>query len=293
MPIVIIFIAFLFSSLISLQMLTLSQEQIFEKRLFSAGASYFASSSGIDLANAKLRAEKSLEKVTAFQKKDLPRWEDVFKESVQSSLEFNQGIPLENSKTFKKTSSNLSFDRYELSSVEVSLMDVLPEDAIDNFRLDYCLKGSSCPELIVDWFELDQGFSFPALKDIPEKSPISSSPCVSISGIKRCAVRSSIVLNAVRVNQASSDSLYQSLLRLDTPFAGKKGFLIRLWTVNKAVISFELSGEKGGKRVPLPHHFFEIDSQSSVRRLRQKMPVTPGLQDGLGYVLNVDEMGEK
>lgn len=236
--------------------------------------------------------EESLEKISAFESR-VAAVNAGFEAVLEDGLELNQGIESEIVRRSKSLAAPSFVETFYQSSGEVFLYEVPPDQVVDSVKVEYCIGDDSCPELIIEWFRLDQGFRFhdvEELKDLPsDPSPLN--PCLdnALTKIRRCVVRSSA---------GSKDALTigSNFFELRTDFPSYH-YLLRFRSLDRSLFHFRMAGVKNGKEVGLPTAFFEVDelgrTRNTFRRIQQQQMVSGGLQDGLEFVHFAEQVENK
>lgn len=164
------------------------------------------------------------------------------------------------------------------------LLDLELDQVVDEVEVLYCQAGDVCPEVVVEWFRVENGYRFQRLEELEQRDfeVESMTPCLDIprTGVRRC----------VRLrDQGDAGPLRftESGFRLQVNYP-TYGYLLRFWSVSGEEMKYEARAYRGGEGVPLPSFVVEEDVQASTgaveRRLRVQERLTGGLQPGLNYV---------
>lgn len=305
MPLALFLISVLVSSSMYLSVQRVMQDSEVNQALVASTAAFYTASSSAEVSWSDVSTGSALKRVEAFRAvANQPSSESglaAFGE--ESSLELNQGIESDEAKRGLSASESSFVELYYQSSAEVFLYEVPADEVIDSLQVDYCAKDSPdlCPEIIVEWFRLGQGFRFQDLQelvDLPaDTSPVN--PCMDIPGTQmtRCVLRSSSGSRGdLELDDASDDVRFRRSFELRTDFPAYD-YLVRFRSLDKKPFYFHVQGRKAGVVTGLPSNAFEVDeigvTRFSYRRIRQQQAVSGGLQDGLEFVHYAHEVANK
>jgi|GEM_PF-3225091 len=304
MPFILFLISILVSSSFYLVLERVTQDSAVNQALLASTAAFYTANSSAELSWSEVVPEQSLKRVSVFH--EVARTSNEFRlssaEGDSSALEYNQGIESIVAQRKKSLKPDPLTDIFYQSSAEIFLYEVPPDEVIDEVLVDYCFSlDKICPELIIEWFRLDQDFRFHDLEELEdlhsETSPIN--PCLdnSMTKIRRCVVRdSSGPKDGLDIENSSTDHRFLKSFELQTDFPTYH-YLVRFRSLDRTAFHFRIGGLKNGKRIGLPTAYFEVDelgqTRNTFRRIRQQQMVTGGLQDGLEFVHFSEIMEDK
>lgn len=302
MPLALFLISVLVSSSMYLSVQRVMQDSEVNQALVASTAAFYTASSSAEVTWSDVEPESSLKRLEAFRTVADSSEGGLSGLGEGAALELNQGIESQEAQRRLSAHEVAFVEEYYQSSAEIALFEVPADEIIDSLEVDYCARDSSdpCPEIIVEWFRLGQGFRFQDLQrldDLPaDTSPIS--PCVDIpeTEMTRCVVRSSMGSRGdLSLSNTSDDDFLRSFeLRTDFP---AYDYLVRFRSLDKKPFHFRAQGRKAGVVTGLPSNALEIDetgvTRFSYRRIRQQQAVSGGLQDGLEFVHYSHEVANK
>ncbi|MDF2379307.1 MAG: hypothetical protein P1V18_03750 [Candidatus Gracilibacteria bacterium] len=323
MPLALFLISVIVSGSMFVTLDRVSRDTVMNQALVASTAAFYTASSSAEVTWSQVKAEDSTDIVDVFKKASTdtnegdagPR-EYLTKVDYGSddydvdptSMEFNQGRVAGARFTGVKIAEQSFVDTYVQSSAEVFMYQVPPDRKTNYIHVDYCETDEACPELIVDWFVLQDGFQFQELaeiKDEPSEKNSIINPCLDYTNlkIKRCVLKTDQVAPVLGdFKQGTSvRSGFQKYLELKTVFPANH-YLFRFRTVDRSSVRFKIVGRNNGGEsdtldLPLATAFFEVDELGnaglSFRRVRQQQMVSGGLQDGLEFVHFAETVEEK
>lgn len=306
MPLALFLISVLVSSSMYLSTQRVMQDSEVNQALVASTAAFYTASSSAEVSWTEVGAESSQRRIEAFRAvSDNPSEEGALADALgdEGHLELNQGIESDEERRNLSATQGAFTEVYYQSSAEVFLAEVPPDEVIDALEVEYCAEDSTdpCPEIIVEWFRLGEGFRFQDLAELIDQptdtSPIN--PCVVIpqTNVTRCVVRSSSgSQGALQLSESSDDERFLRSFRLTTDFPAYD-YLVRFRALDKQPFHFRAHGLRAGLVTGLPSHAFEVDETGSTkfsyRRIRQQQAVSGGLQDGLEFVHYAHEVANK
>jgi len=289
MPYILFLISILVSSSFYVVLERVTQDSAVNQALLASTAAFYTANSSAEVSWMEVVPEESLEKIPVFESRMAAadaKFETLLDDGWEEGggLELNRGVESRIVQRSKSLATASLVDTFYQSSGEVFLYEVPPDEVVDSVKVEYCMGDEPCPELIIEWFRLDQSFRFHDLEELKElpSDPDLLNPCLEnvFTKIRRCVVRSSSeTKDALTVGSGFFE------LRTDFP---SYHYLIRFRSLDRTLFHFRMFGVKNEKEVGLPTVFFEVDelgkTRNTFRRIQEQQMVSGGLQDGLEFV---------